>query len=116
MAMVDLDFVKAYVRMCNDGFRQAVPRPVKVTGESGRASLEYTIANMQKGGFFSEYDQTVADTLAWVVTGGDVPKGSMLTEAQMLNLEAEGVARLVVTEQARERVRSILTTGKPLRN
>lgn len=104
------------LRMCDDGFRQAVPRPVKVTGESGRASLEYAIANMRKGGFLSEYDQKVANTLAWVVTGGDVPKGSMLSEAQMLNLEVEGVAQLVVTEQARERVRSILTTGKPLRN
>ena len=112
-----LDTAKEEVlRMCADGFRQAVPRPVKVTGVSGRASLEYVISTMHKGGFLTDYDKRVADTLAWVVTGGDVPKGTLLTEAQLLDLEVEGVGRLVVTEQARERVRSILTTGRPLRN
>lgn len=104
------------LRMSADGFRQAVPRPVKVTGVSGRATLDYVISTMRSGRMISDYDAKVLDTLAWVVTGGDVPKGTLLTEGELLDLEVEGVGRLVTTEQARERVRSILTTGKPLRN
>lgn len=107
---------KEVLRMCEDGFRQAIPQPVKVTGLSGRASIEYTISTMRKGNMISEYDAKVLTVLAKVVTGGDVPKGTMLTEQELLDLEVEGVGELVVTEKARERVRSILTTGKMLKN
>ena len=51
-----------------------------------------------------------------MVTGGDVPKGTLVSERELLDLEAEGNAKLIVTKQALERVRAILTTGKPLRN
>lgn len=40
----------------------------------------------------------------------------MLTEQELLDLEVEGVGELVVTDKARERVRSILTIGKMLKN
>lgn len=112
-----LDAAKEEVlRMCNDGFRQAVPQPVKVAGLSGRASIEYTISTMRKGNRISDYDAEVLTVLARVVTGGDVPKGTMLTEQELLDLEVAGVGELVVTDKARERVRSILTTGKMLKN
>ena len=44
------------------------------------------------------------------------PKGTLVSERELLDLEAEGNAKLIVTKQALERVRAILTTGKPLRN
>lgn len=102
--------------MCEDGFRQAIPQRVKVTGVSGRAAIEYSISTMRKGNMISDYDVKVLTALAKVVTGGDVPKGTMLTEQELLDLEVEGVGELVVTDKARERVRSILTTGKMLKN
>lgn len=104
------------LRMSADGFHQAAPRPVKVTGISGKATLDYAISTMRKGNQISDYDAKVLTVLARVVTGGDVPKGTMLTEQELLDLEVAGVGELVVTEQALERVRAILTTGKPLRN
>ena len=76
-------------------------------------SLPYT---MRKGNMISDYDVEVVSALARVVTGGDVPKGTLVSERELLDLEAEGNAKLIVTKQALERVRAILTTGKPLRN
>ena len=76
-------------------------------------SLPYT---MRKGNMISDYDVEVLSALARVVTGGDVPKGTLVSERELLDLEAEGNAKLIVTKQALERVRAILTTGKPLRN
>lgn len=107
---------KEALRMSADGFRQTAPKPVKVTGISGRAMLENIISTMRSGNMLSDYDVQVVTTLAKVVTGGDVPKGTMLTEQELLALELEGVRTLMVTDKARDRVRAILTTGKPLRN
>lgn len=104
------------LRMSADGFRQCAPRPVQVTGVSGMAMLEYVISTMRKGNQISDYDVEVVTALARVVTGGDVPKGTWLTEQELLDLEVEGVGKLVVTDKARERVRAILSTGRPLRN
>ena len=100
----------------HDGFHQTAPKPVKVTGISGRAALDYMISTMRKGNMISDYDVEVLSALARVVTGGDVPKGTLVSERELLDLEAEGNAKLIVTKQALERVRAILTTGKPLRN
>ena len=107
---------KEALRMSVDGFRQTAPKPVKVTGISGRAALDYMISTMRKGNMISDYDVEVLSALAKVVTGGDVPKGTLVSERELLDLEAEGNAKLIVTKQALERVRAILTTGKPLRN
>lgn len=107
---------KEALRMSVDGFRQTAPKPVKVTGISGRAALDYMISTMRKGNMISDYDVEVVSALARVVTGGDVPKGTLVSERELLDLEAEGNAKLIVTKQALERVRAILTTGKPLRN
>ena len=107
---------KEALRMSVDGFHQTAPKPVKVTGISGRAALDYMISTMRKGNMISDYDVEVVSALARVVTGGDVPKGTLVSERELLDLEAEGNAKLIVTKQALERVRAILTTGKPLRN
>lgn len=107
---------KEALRMSVDGFHQTAPKPVKVTGISGRAALDYMISTMRKGNMISDYDVEVLSALARVVTGGDVPKGTLVSERELLDLEAEGNAKLIVTKQALERVRAILTTGKPLRN
>ncbi len=107
---------KEVLRMSEDGFHQAAPKPVKVTGISGKATLDYTISTMRKGNMISDYDVEVVSTLARVVTGGDVPKGTLVSEQELLDLEVEGNAKLIVTQKALERVRAILTTGKPLRN
>lgn len=107
---------KEVLRMSEDGFRQAAPKPLNVTGITGRAYLDYIIYTMREGNMISDYDVEVLSALAKAVTGGDVPKGTLLTEQELLDLEVEGVGKLVVTEKALDRVRAILSTGRPLKN
>ena len=38
---------------------------------------------------FQIIDAYLADKLAYILTGGDVPEGTMVTEEQILNLEKE---------------------------
>lgn len=104
------------LRMDGEGYRQAMPKRIRVAGTSGRATLNFKLSTLRKGNMISDYDELVGRTLAYVLTGGDVPKNSMLTEAQLLDLEAEGAGQLAVTDQAKKRMAHILATGKPLHN
>ena len=54
--------------------------------------------------------------LAGILSGGKVPPGSTITEADMLNLEREAFMRLVSQPKTLQRMEHILKTGKPLRN
>ena len=71
---------------------------------------------MQQGGFISEYDQFLAGTIADVITGGDVPGGTLITEEYLLDLEREAFVRLCGQKKTLERIQHMLKKGKPLRN
>ena len=71
---------------------------------------------MHEGGYATDHDLTVAKKLAYVLTGGDVPSGTWLTEDQILDLEREAFLSLCGTEATQARIQHMLTTGKPLRN
>jgi 3-hydroxyacyl-CoA dehydrogenase len=71
---------------------------------------------MQQGGFISEYDQYLAGMVAEVITGGDVPAGTLITEEYLLELEREAFVRLCGQKKTLERIQHMLKKGKPLRN
>jgi len=102
--------------MVKEGYRQKLPTMTKVTGTSGRANLEQTIKAMRDGNFISEYDAVIVREVAKAITGGDVPKGTVLSEEQLLELEREGFATLCHNEKTYERVKGMLETGRALRN
>ncbi len=89
---------------------------LKAPGRSVAASIKSQIWNMQKGGFISEYDQYLADMVADVITGGDVPAGTIITEQYLLDLEREAFVRLCGQKKTLERIQHMLKKGKPLRN
>ena len=70
---------------------------------------------MQKGGFITEYDRYLAGTIADVITGGDVPAGTLITEEYLLDLEREAFVRLCGQKKTLERIQHMLKKGKPLR-
>jgi 3-hydroxyacyl-CoA dehydrogenase len=102
--------------LAEGGFRPLLKKPVKVLGTSGRASLQYSIDFMHKGGFITEYDAHIAKMIAWVMTGGDVPAGVLVTEEQILELEKEAFLSLCGESKTLQRIEHMLSTGKPLRN
>ena len=94
-------------------------RPVtglKAPGRSVAASIKSQLWNMWKGGFISEYDHYLAATIADVITGGDVPAGTLITEEYLLELEQEAFVRLCGRKKTLDRIQHMLKKGKPLRN
>jgi 3-hydroxyacyl-CoA dehydrogenase len=68
------------------------------------------------GGFITEYEERLGRTIAGVMTGGDVPTGTLLSEQDLLDLEREAFLRLCGERTTLERIQHMLKTGKPLRN
>lgn len=105
------------LRLDAQGFEPPTPvDEVFVLGRSGRAQLEQVAYNMREGRFASDYDRFLATRVAWVMTGGDISGPQMVPERYLLGLEREVFLQLLKETKTHERIESILTTNKPLRN
>jgi 3-hydroxyacyl-CoA dehydrogenase len=71
---------------------------------------------MVRGGFISEYDAHVARKLAYVITGGDLTRPTLVSEQYLLDLERDAFVSLCGERKTQERIQHMLKTGKPLRN
>lgn len=71
---------------------------------------------MQQAGYASEYDRYLAGRLAYVMTGGGISAPTTVHENYLLELEREVFLSLLGEKKTQERIHSILTTNKPLRN
>lgn len=72
-----------------EGFSPAAEKVVKVTGTTGRAALEILLMNGYEGGFITDEIFSLLLAVANVISGGDVPAKTMISEARFLQLEAE---------------------------
>jgi len=98
------------------GYRAPEPALIPVAGPEGRAVLEMGAYGMFLGGWATEHDLLIARKLAYVLTGGNVPAGTRVTEQYLLDLEREAFLSLLGTKKTQERMVHLLKTGKPLRN
>lgn len=99
------------------GYRPPLPpAPFVVAGRSGAASIKGQLLNQREGHFISEHDFLVTGMIADVITGGDVESGTLVDEAWLLRLEREAFVRLLQHPKSQERIISMLTSGKPVRN
>jgi len=89
---------------------------LKAPGRSVGASIKSQIWNLKMGGFATGYDAEIGGIIADVITGGDVPSGTLIHEQYLLDLEREGFLRLCGNKKTAERIRYMLKKGKPLRN
>jgi 3-hydroxyacyl-CoA dehydrogenase len=98
------------------GYVPPQKRTVKLPGRSGAAAIEAFLDQMKHGGYATPHDVTVGKKLAWVLTGGDVPAGTVRTEQDLLDLEREAFLSLAGEAKSQERMQHMLQKGKPLRN
>jgi len=99
------------------GYRPVAPAmELKAPGRSVAANLESSAWNLRMGGFISEYDEKLARTVAGVITGGDVPTGTLVTEQWFMDLEREAFLSLCGEPKTLARIEHMLAKGKPLRN
>jgi len=89
----------------------------KLPGSAGRLAIDVQAKSMVKAGKISEHDALIGNKLAYVLTGGK--KGGMFTsvdEQYLLDIERESFLSLCGESKTLDRIRFMLTKGKPLRN
>jgi 3-hydroxyacyl-CoA dehydrogenase len=103
--------------MAQAGFEAPRPdREVPVMGKAGVALAETVLYNMEQAGYISEHDHKIGKEIARILSGGDVPAPTTVSEQHILDLERESFLRLCGERKSLERMQAILKTGKPLRN
>ncbi|MFD1186917.1 3-hydroxyacyl-CoA dehydrogenase/enoyl-CoA hydratase family protein [Pontibacter rugosus] len=105
------------ILMADAGYTKPVQRTnVKVQGK-GALGMFLTGANaMFTGRYMSAHDLKISQKLAYVMCGGDLSAPTEVSEQYLLDLEREAFLSLTGERKTLERIQSILTTGKPLRN
>ncbi|TND09078.1 MAG: 3-hydroxyacyl-CoA dehydrogenase [Bacteroidetes bacterium] len=105
------------IEMAEAGYTRPQPRKdIRVLGRQG-LGLAYLGANsMLKGNYISEHDTKISQKLAWVLCGGDLSQPTIVSEQYLLDLEREAFLSLCGERKTLERIQSILTGGKILRN
>jgi 3-hydroxyacyl-CoA dehydrogenase len=97
-------------------FRPNLPGKVRAAGSGVRATLELALYGMKEGRYISEYDAHLAKKLAYAMTGGNHPAGSLIDEQVLLDLEREAFLSLCGEQKTQDRIRHMLAKNKPLRN
>ena len=100
-----------------EGYRAPDPRTaILVGGEEARAALELGIHLAWRGGAISDHDARIGRALARIMTGGELPHATTVTEQYLLDLEREAFLSLCGEAKTLDRIRHTLKTGKTLRN
>jgi 3-hydroxyacyl-CoA dehydrogenase len=107
----------ACLNLANDGYTKPAPRKdIRVLGKQA-LGLAYLGANsMLSGHYISEHDAKISQKLAYVLCGGDLSAPTYVSEQYLLDLEREAFLSLCGEKKTLERLQSILTGGKILRN
>jgi 3-hydroxyacyl-CoA dehydrogenase len=105
------------LNLYNAGYTQAPQRTdIKVLGKSALGALYAGINAMWRGGYATDHDKLVAQKLAYVMCGGDLSEATLVNEQYLLDLEREAFLSLCGQKKTLERIQSVITAGKPIRN
>jgi 3-hydroxyacyl-CoA dehydrogenase len=105
------------IELAEAGYTQPAPRKdIRVLGKQA-LGLAYLGANtMKSGNYISQHDEKISQKLAYVLAGGDLSSPTMVSEQYLLDLEREAFLSLCTEKKTLERIQSIITGGKILRN
>jgi 3-hydroxyacyl-CoA dehydrogenase len=105
------------LELAEAGYTQPVRRKdIKVLGKSGLGIVYAGANSMYAGNYISEHDKKISEKLGYVMCGGDLSAPAIVSEQYLLDLEREAFLSLCGEKKTLERIQSILTKGKPLRN
>ena len=112
-----LDAKAQVAALAGAGYTAPQPRTqIPAPGMAELATLETGVFLMGEAGFASEHDQKVARWAAYILAGGRVTAGSLVSEQYLLDLELEAFLYLCGERKTQERIAFTLKTGRPLRN
>ena len=105
------------LHLVRGGYQPPAPQDaIAVGGPSVRSALELAVHLAWRGGHISGHDATIGRLLAHILSGGDVPHATTVTEQHLLDLEREAFLSLCGEPKTQERIAHTLKTGKTLRN
>ena len=112
-----MDAKSAVIELAEAGYTMPVQaKNIKVQGRTGLALFTAGVYGMRMGNYISDHDQKIALKIANVMCGGDLSSPQEVSEQYLLDLEREAFVSLTGEKKTLERIQSILTGGKPLRN
>ena len=112
-----LDAKSAVVELADSGYTMPVQaRNIRVQGRTGMALFAAGVNGMKMGNYISDHDAKIAMKIANIMCGGDLSYPQEVSEQYLLDLEREAFVSLCGERKTLERIQSILTGGKPLRN
>jgi 3-hydroxyacyl-CoA dehydrogenase len=112
-----LDAKAAVIELADAGYTMPVQaKNIKVQGRTGMALFAAGVNGMKMGKYISDHDMKIAMKIANVMCGGDLSYPQEVSEQYLLDLEREAFVSLCGEKKTLERIQSILTGGKPLRN
>ncbi len=111
------DAKRAVLKIAEAGYVQKKPRTdIRVLGKQVLGMFHAGANSMLSGNYISEHDVKISLKLGYIMAGGDLSAPTTVSENYLLNLEREAFLSLTGEKKTLERIQSILTTGKPLRN
>jgi len=111
------DAKASVIELSNAGYTQPVQRQdIKVLGKQVIAAFATGANAFYRGKYISAHDKLISEKLAYVMAGGDLSMPTKVSEQYLLDLERQAFLSLLGTKKTLERIQSVLTTGRPLRN
>jgi len=89
---------------------------IRVLGKQALGLAYVGANNMYSGNYITEHDLKIAQKLGYVLSGGDLSQPSLVSEQYLLDLEREAFLSLCTEKKTLERIQSLLSGGKILRN
>ena len=109
---------KVAIEMADKGYSQPAPRSnVKVLGKEVLGMVYVGSDGFKTGHYMSEHDGLIAEKLGWVMAGGEISQAlTEVSEQYLLDLERKAFMELCMQRKTLERMNSLITKGKILRN
>ena len=104
--------------MVEKGYTKPIPRTdIKILGKEALGLVYVGADGMTEGKYMSEHDKLIAEKLGTVIAGGDISKSlTEVSEQYLLDLERKAFIELCMQRKTLERMQSLITKGKILRN
>ncbi len=109
---------KAALNLAEKGYTKPVTRKdIKVLGREALGMVYVGADGFTTGNYMSEHDKLIAEKLGWVMAGGEISQAlTEVSEQYLLNLERKAFMELCMQRKTLERIQSLITKGKILRN
>lgn len=107
----------AALNLAEKGYTMPIPRNnIEVLGKEALGIVYVGANSMQSGNYISKHDQLISEKLGYVMCGGDLSQPTKVSEQYLLDLERKAFLELCAERKTLERLQSIITSGKVLRN